>query len=118
MGRRHAISDEEIASLVMILRNAAGLELNTEDAQATENDDADALVDVVITKTSGKLGVCLWMNSYLDVIGQARVNEDDSAVEAVHRWVEAQYAEGREDAISDEEMLTQATAQLQAQSTE
>jgi hypothetical protein len=70
-------------------------------------ENKDELVDVVITQNSGKLGVLYWINRYLELKGEAAVNEEHSAVEAIFEWVEAQYADGRDEPISDEEMMTQ-----------
>jgi len=64
-------------------------------------------VDVTITKISGKLGILHWINSYLNLKGEDAVSEEHPAVETVHKWVEAQYSEGRDEPIFDEEMLLQ-----------
>jgi len=62
-------------------------------------------VDVVITKSSGKLGVLYWVNSYLKLKDKEPVSENHPAVEATHKWVEAQYVQGRDEPIADEEMF-------------
>ena len=62
---------------------------------------------MVITKTSGKLGILYWVNSYLKVKGKDDVSEEHPAVEAIHKWVESQYEDDRDDPIADEEMLLQ-----------
>ncbi|MFC1718506.1 hypothetical protein ACFL6S_32925 [Candidatus Poribacteria bacterium] len=72
-----------------------------------EKTDEREAIDVVVTRTSGKLGVLWWINRYLELEGKTAVGEDHPAVEAVFRWVDAQYSEGRDDPISDEEMRTQ-----------
>ncbi|MCZ6678785.1 MAG: hypothetical protein O7E52_16245, partial [Candidatus Poribacteria bacterium] len=64
-------------------------------------------IDVVVTKASGTLGILSWINSYLALQNEAPVNDDHPAVEAIHRWVEAEYESGRNDPISDDEMLLQ-----------
>ena len=38
--------------------------------------------------------------------GETPLDEDHPAVEAIWKWIEAEYAAGQGDAISDEEMLT------------
>lgn len=75
-------------------------------------------VDVVITKTSGKLGILYWINSYLRVIGQDVVSEDHPAVEATHKWVVSQYEDGRDEPIADEEMLLQIMTHFKLESEE
>jgi len=76
-----------------------------------EADDDGGLVDVIITRNAGKLGVLYWINRYLELMGKA-VIEDHPAVEAIFNWVEAEYAAGREEPISDEEMLKQVITNL------
>ena len=44
--------------------------------------------------------------------GQTPVGENHPAVEEIYRWVEAQYAGDREEAISEEEMLAQVRTHL------
>ncbi|MCZ6677148.1 MAG: hypothetical protein O7E52_07835, partial [Candidatus Poribacteria bacterium] len=51
-------------------------------------------------------------NSYLALQNEAPVNDDHPAVEAIHRWVEAEYESGRNDPISDDEMLLQVELRL------
>ena len=106
-GREEPISDEEMLSLVMILRSVPGLEMDKWGNQLPKKGDTGELVDVVITQNSGKLGVLYWINCYLELNGKEAVSEEHPAVEAIFKWVEAQYAQGRDEPISDEEMLTQ-----------
>jgi hypothetical protein len=70
-------------------------------------------MDIIVTRNAGKLGVWCWINRYLEIEGKAVVNEDHPAVEAIFKWIEAQYAAGRENPISDEEMLMQVMTHLQ-----
>ena len=70
------------------------------------------LVDIIITRTSGKYGVLLWVNAYQERKGQTPVGENHPAVEEIYRWVEVQYAGDREEAISEEEMLAQVKIHL------
>ena len=81
--------------------------MDKESKRPQEKEDKAELVDIIITRTSGKYGVLLWVNAYLERVVQTSVNEDHPAIEETYRWVETQYAGDREDAISDEEMLTQ-----------
>ena len=69
----------------------------------------DSLVDMTLTKNSGKLGVLSWINCYLERESKAPVSEDHPVVGTIWQWVEGQYRDGREDPISDEEMLTHVT---------
>ena len=110
-GRTARISDGEMLSLVMMVRSIPGLEIGSVDALPSEDED-DELIDVVITKTSGKLGVLWWVNRYQELADEDPVSEDDPAIEAIYKWVEKAYADGREQPISDEEMLMHVTTHL------
>ena len=90
-----------------VISSASGMEVDREDKLPQEKEDKAEWVDIIIARTSGKYGVLLWVNAYLEQTGQTSVDENHPAIEEIHRWVEAQYAEGRESPISDEEMLTQ-----------
>ena len=109
-GRKHTISDEEMLSMVTIIRSIPGLALG---AQSPEKEEEDDLVDVVITQNAGKLGVLYWINSYLELTGEKPIGEEHPAVEAIFKWVETEYAQGRDEPVSDEEMLMQVMTHLQ-----
>jgi len=66
-------------------------------------------IDIAVTQVGGRFGVWAWMNAFLELEGKPTVSEDYPAVDEVWRWVEAQYTEGRDDPISDMEMLIQVT---------
>jgi len=118
-GREKPISDEEMISMVTIIRSIPGLEVGT---TSPEEEEADNLVDVVITKNAGKLGVWYWINQYLELTDEKPVSEEHPAVGAIFRWVAAEYAksngrlrltaQGRDEPISDEEMLIQVMTHL------
>ena len=95
-----------------IISSVSGLEVDREGKPPREKGDKEELVDVIITRTSGKYGVLLWVNTYLEKTGQTPVDEDHPAIEAIHQWIEAQYAGGREEAIAEEEMLAQVKTHL------
>ena len=103
---RHSYIDKAVIS------NVSGLEVNKDGKLPQKKEDKKELVDIIITRTSGKYGVLLWVNAYLEGIGQTSVDENHSAIEEIHRWVEVQYAEDREEEISEEEMLTQVKIHL------
>ena len=94
------------------LERIRGLSNLGEDKAGKQKDDKDELVDVMITQNSGRLGVLYWINRYLELKGEEAVSEDHHALEAVFKWVEAEYAQGRDEPISDEEMLVQVTTHL------
>ena len=95
-----------------VISNVSGLEMEVEGKLPQVKEDKKELVDIIITRTSGKYGVLLWVNAYLEGAGQTPVDEDHPAIEKIHQWVEAQYAGDREEAISEEEMLVQVKIHL------
>ena len=103
---RHSYIDKAVISSV------SGLEVDREGKPPQEKADKAELVDIIITRTSGKYGVLLWVNAYLERVVQTSVNEDHPAIEEIHQWVEAQYAAGREEPISEEGMLAQVRTHL------
>ena len=103
---KHSYIDKAVISSV------AGMEAEVEGKLPQEKEDKKELVDIIITRTSGKYGVLLWVNAYLEKVGQAIVDEDHPAIEKIHQWVETQYAGDREEAISEEEMLAQVKIHL------
>ena len=103
---RHSHIDRAVISSV------SGLEAEKGGKSTREKESREELVDIIITRTSGKYGVLLWVNAYLEKAGKPPLSEDDLAITDIHQWVEAQYAEGREDAISEEEMLAQVKTHL------
>lgn len=98
---KHSYIDKAVISSV------AGMEAEVEGKLPQEKEHKKELVDIIITRTSGKYGVLLWVNAYLEKVGQAIVDEDHPAIEKIHQWVETQYAGDREEAISETEMLAQ-----------
>ena len=70
-------------------------------------EDEGELVNVTITKDSGKPEVMRWINNCLKLIAEKELSENHPAVEALFTWVNVQYSAGREEPISDEEMLIQ-----------
>ena len=103
---KHSYIDKAVISSV------AGMEVGKEGKLPRVKEDKEELVDIILTRTSGKYGVLLWVNAYLEEIGQTAVDETHPAIEEIHRWVEAQYVGAREEAISEEEMLAQVKMHL------
>ena len=67
----------------------------------------------MITRTSGKYGVLLWINAYLEKVGQTLDGRKRTRQSRkIDRWVEAQYAGDREETITEAEMLAQVKIHL------
>ena len=64
---------------------------------------------VTITNTSGLAGIAYWLNQHYRLEGADRVKKQDPIVLHIKEWVDQQYTNGRQVAISTEEleMLTQ-----------
>ena len=103
---KHSYIDKAVISSV------AGMETDKAGKLPQEKEGKEELVDIILNRTSGKYGVLLWVNAYLEREGQMFVDEDHPAIEEIHQWVEAQYTAGREEAISEEEMLVQVRIHL------
>ena len=59
---------------------------------------------VAISATSGLAGIAYWINEHYDLAGQDLVTKKDPLVIRIKEWIDAQYAEGRQTVISDEEL--------------
>jgi hypothetical protein len=94
-----------------VIRSVTGVEKHSEEKPPRQKEKRkDERVDVAIINTSGKLGVLCWVNTYLEQVGKAAVDATHPGVEAIFRWVDTQYASGREELISEAEMLEQVNA--------
>jgi len=62
---------------------------------------------VHITDRSGIAGVGFWVSQQLQQQGKPPVDKRDPRVAKIFEWIEAQYADGRVTAISQEEMQQQ-----------
>ncbi len=112
-GREKPISNEEMVSLMTVIGGISSMELSKVSAQSPNEEEEEKFVDIVITKTSGKLGVLWWINIYMELVEEDPMSEDHPLVNAVFKWVEEQYANGCDDLISDEEMLMQVAGHLE-----
>ena len=63
---KHSYIDKAVISSV------AGMEVEVEGKPSQKKDDKKELVDIILTRTSGKYGVLLWVNAYLEGEGQTR----------------------------------------------
>lgn len=61
-------------------------------------------VGVAINQTSGLAGLAHWINSYLGLEDDDRLDKRDERLVRLKEWVDEQYANGRVTSISDEEL--------------
>jgi hypothetical protein len=66
----------------------------------------DDLTDIAITQSSGKVGIAYWLNGFFDLDGSERIPEDHTVVDQIKAWIDEQYANGRMQPITDEEILS------------
>ena len=59
---------------------------------------------VTITNTSGLAGIAYWLNTHYRLSGSDAVSKQDPLVAHIKDWVDREYQEGRQTAISTEEM--------------
>jgi len=62
---------------------------------------------VNITDKSGLAGIAYWVNSYLRLSGERRIDKRHPGIIAIGKWVDEQYAQKRTTAISTQEMVEQ-----------
>lgn len=78
--------------------------------------DTDLLLNrplgVNVTDKAGAAGVAFWVNSYLRLHGDERVDKRHPGVSAMTEWVREQYADGRSTSLSEEEMVAAARRYL------
>ncbi len=61
-------------------------------------------VGVAINQTSGLAGLAHWVNSYLKLNGDKRIDKRDERLVKVKEWIDEQYENGRVTCISDKEL--------------
>ena len=59
---------------------------------------------VQISKTSGLAGIAYWMNQYFRLAGDSMVDKKSAVAVALKEWVDKQYEEGRQIAMTDHEL--------------
>ncbi len=60
---------------------------------------------VAVTNVSGLAGIAHWINSYLDLSDEDKVDKKSDFVAKIKDWVDAEYDGGRVSLISDHELL-------------
>lgn len=67
---------------------------------------------VTVTDKSGLAGIAYWVDSYLGLSDEHKIDKHHPGIVAIAKWVEEQYRQKRTTGISDEEMLLQARKHL------
>ncbi len=63
--------------------------------------------DVALTDRSGLAGIAFWINTQIPLPHGKKVDKSDSGVVKIKEWIDEQFAAGRVNVISDDEMLDQ-----------
>ena len=61
--------------------------------------------DVAITDRSGLAGIAFWLNTQLITLENKKIDKSHPGVAKMKEWVDGQFAKGRVNVISDDEML-------------
>jgi len=61
--------------------------------------------DVAITNMSGLAGITFWLNTQLPTTKKAKIEKTSTGVAKIKEWVDEQFAKGRQNIVSDDEML-------------
>lgn len=69
-------------------------------------------IGITINDKSGLAGIAHWVNEYLALSGESRLDKRHPGIVRIHKWVEDQYEQGRITGISLEEMLDEAKKHL------
>lgn len=64
-------------------------------------------VGVMITKTSGLAGIAYWINEKYKLTGERAVSKQHPLVLALKGWIDAEYEDGRQTPLTDEEIVEQ-----------
>lgn len=67
---------------------------------------------ITVTDKSGLAGVAYWLDSYLGLKDEQKIDKHHPGIVAIAKWVEEEYRQKRTTGISDEEMLIQARKYL------
>ena len=61
--------------------------------------------NVAVSNVSGLAGIAFWINNYFNLSGDNRVDKKSEVVRRIKDWADAEYENGRQTVISDEELL-------------
>lgn len=69
-------------------------------------------IKITINEKSGLAGIAHWVNEYLGLTSNTRIDKRHPGIVRINKWISEQYEEGRITAISSEEMLNEAKKYL------
>ncbi len=61
-------------------------------------------IRIAVNQFSGSAGIAAWINSEYGFLGEEKITKHDPLVQKIKEWIDAQYAGGRNTAITDCEM--------------
>ena len=90
-----------------VVRNVRGARRQPREKPEKQKDASVELTNVALTFNSGPAGIAYWINSYLKLSGQDRIDEEHEAVVKIKQWLDAQADAGRFGEVPADEMLEQ-----------
>ncbi len=69
-------------------------------------------LDIGITDKSGASGIAHWINSYLNLKGDSKVDKRHPGISHIIKWIDEEYENGRITSISHDEMLEEVKKHL------
>lgn len=91
-----------------VVRRIIGLEKRSKDRskRSKKRKDANAeLTDIALTFNSAPPSIAYWLNSYLNLEGADRIQEEHEAVGKIKQWLNDQMDAGKFGEVPNEEML-------------
>ena len=76
-------------------------------SQKKRENGGEQLTDVAITFNSGCAGIAYWLNSYLKLDGDDKIQMDHEVVVKIKGWLDSEAENGKFGAVPDDEMLDQ-----------
>lgn len=61
--------------------------------------------DVALTDRSGLAGIAFWLNTQLHIPHNKRIDKSDPALSKIKEWIDGEFAQGRVNIITDDEMM-------------
>jgi len=95
-----------------VVKDVEGLPKRQLEKLEDRKDPSVELTNVALTFNSGRAGITYWINSYLKLDGDNRIDEDHEAVIKIKQWLDAQVDVGRFGEVPDDEMLKQVRKHL------
>lgn len=96
-----------------VVRNVIGLKKQEQKRSASKGSNKSIrLTDIALTFGSNSIAVAYWINSYLTLNDDCKLDENHAAVREIKKWLDKQAETGRFEEVPDDEMLEQVRKHL------